>query len=129
VETCHIRKTLYVCDWRKLTNNLHFPFVRIFCTDFSDGILRLFDLYIFKMVYESHEKAKSDTSQIVEPSKGQRGVQLAEAVLESLPQTILQLVFVLKAFNNPTLKFSKFSLRLENDVSLFTQGMNIFLPK
>lgn len=81
------------------------------------------------MVYESHEKAKSDTSQIVEPSKGQRGVQLAEAVLESLPQTILQLVFVLKAFNNPTLKFSKFSLRLENDVSLFTQGMNIFLPK
>eukprot|EP01084_Bolivina_argentea_P003818 7206_1 len=60
--------------------------------------LAIFDIYIFRIVYEAlTQKAK-------EPSGAQKFVQLVESIFESLPQVVLQSVFIIRAQNDTLLK-------------------------
>ena len=57
------------------------------------AILALFDLSIFVEVYKAHDDDDNN-----EPTEEMRTIQLAEAVLESVPQSLLQSVFVMRTF-------------------------------
>eukprot|EP01083_Nonionella_stella_P145725 457171_1 len=58
----------------------------------------LLDLYILKVVYQSI--AEEDE----EPSPRQKLIQLTESIFESLPQVVLQSVFIIRSWNDKQLK-------------------------
>merc|ERR1712228_327579 len=60
--------------------------------------LGLFDIYIFRVVYEAL------INEAAEPSGRQKFVQLLESIFESLPQVVLQSVFLIRAQNDEKLK-------------------------
>eukprot|EP01084_Bolivina_argentea_P278526 475875_1 len=62
-----------------------------------DIFLSIIDMYIIRTVYKS---IKGD---IEEPSPKQKMIQLAESVFESLPQVVLQSVFIIRSNNDPEL--------------------------
>lgn len=54
------------------------------------GIAQFCDVMLFREVYEAHK------SHLKKPTVGLRWIRRMEAVFESTPQTLLQLVFLLK---------------------------------
>eukprot|EP01084_Bolivina_argentea_P264360 447786_1 len=62
-----------------------------------DAFLGLIDVYIVKVIYGS---MKSDAK---EPTQKQNTIQLAEAIIEALPQVVLQSVFIIRSQNDPYL--------------------------
>eukprot|EP01084_Bolivina_argentea_P271493 462001_1 len=60
--------------------------------------LGLFDMYIFRVVYEAL------TKEAVEPSAAQKMVQIVESIFESLPQVVLQSVFIIRSQNDKQLR-------------------------
>eukprot|EP01083_Nonionella_stella_P008284 23835_1 len=61
-------------------------------------VLAFFDLIIIRTVWNAF---KDDEE---EPTPKQRLIQLIESVCESLPQILLQSVFIIRGFNDPNLK-------------------------
>eukprot|EP01084_Bolivina_argentea_P062195 113718_1 len=61
-------------------------------------LLAFFDMYIVKTVYVAIKKGKT------EPTPRQRLTQLIESIFESLPQILLQAVFIIRGFNDEQLK-------------------------
>eukprot|EP01083_Nonionella_stella_P146202 459500_1 len=115
-------------------------------------LLVLVDLYIFVTVYDSFIKAKdiisknaerrknagknaensteqphikSDAEQEIEPDEIQFFVQLAEAISESMPQIVLQSVFVIRSANDTGLRegSNKFLIMLSVIASLLSISM------
>eukprot|EP01083_Nonionella_stella_P170206 578743_1 len=67
------------------------------CSSFCDGFLGLIDMYVIKVIYGSL------IDDDVEPSIKQKTIQLTEAILEALPQVVLQSVFIIRSQNDPYL--------------------------
>eukprot|EP01084_Bolivina_argentea_P217138 368742_1 len=61
-------------------------------------ILAFLDMYIFRAVWIAASEDKD------EPTGRQRLTQLMESLCESLPQILLQSVFILRGFNDPNLR-------------------------
>eukprot|EP01083_Nonionella_stella_P026900 74045_1 len=75
------------------------------CKDGKRGVslivrvfLGIFDLYIIKEVIESIKRDET------EPGPRQRSTQLAECFLESLPQVVLQTIFIILSYNDDRLR-------------------------
>eukprot|EP01084_Bolivina_argentea_P016858 31495_1 len=69
--------------------------------DISRCILQFFDLLIFEEIYESHDKIRQkvklkDEKAAIESTISFKYVRNMEATFESIPQAILQLVFVMR---------------------------------
>eukprot|EP01084_Bolivina_argentea_P020897 38818_1 len=60
--------------------------------------LAICDIYIFRIVYEALQE------DVKEPSARQKMIQLVESIFESLPQVVLQSVFIIRAQNDELLK-------------------------
>eukprot|EP01083_Nonionella_stella_P243756 849051_1 len=60
--------------------------------------LGLLDLYIVKAVYQAIK------DEATEPSPRQKMIQLTESIFESLPQVVLQSVFLIRSWNDEELK-------------------------
>eukprot|EP01084_Bolivina_argentea_P174282 301909_1 len=60
--------------------------------------LGLFDMFIIRIVI------RSALGNATEPTDQQKMVQLFEAILESLPQVVLQSVFIIRSFNDERIK-------------------------
>eukprot|EP01083_Nonionella_stella_P236119 829564_1 len=75
-----------------------------------DVCFALIDMYVIKAVYHA---IKGDAS---EPTKRQKLVQLTEAIFESLPQVVLQSVFIIRYYNhNP-----------DDETTMYLVGMSLF---
>eukprot|EP01083_Nonionella_stella_P240594 840953_1 len=72
----------------------------------------LLDLYIIKTVYQSIQE--EDT----EPSPRQKMLQLTESIFESLPQVVLQSVFIIRSWNDEELK-----LKDDNSIELVAMSL------
>ena len=59
-----------------------------------EAILSIFDLAVIHQVYEAHK------DNLQEPTEYMMVVQLAEGVTESVPQVMLQSVFLMRTYNN-----------------------------
>eukprot|EP01083_Nonionella_stella_P315624 1140600_1 len=59
----------------------------------SDILLILCDLYVFQLVYEQF------TGQYMSPCLMQQMLQLLESVFESMPQLVMQSIFLVRTFN------------------------------
>eukprot|EP01083_Nonionella_stella_P086203 239316_1 len=77
--------------------------------DFVRSVLQLFDLLIFQEIYESHHKIVSqfknkqirNKRQAVDSTLSFKYVRNMEAVFESIPESVLQLVYVMRiGFHN-----------------------------
>eukprot|EP01083_Nonionella_stella_P086204 239321_1 len=77
--------------------------------DFMRSVLQLLDLLIFQEIYESHHKIVSqfknkqirNKRQAVDSTLSFKYVRNMEAVFESIPESVLQLVYVMRVgFNN-----------------------------
>eukprot|EP01084_Bolivina_argentea_P109422 195591_1 len=68
------------------------------CIVWFDVFLSLIDMYIIRAVYNGI-KGNAEN-----PSPKQKIIQLAESVFESLPQVILQAVFIIRSNNDPRLR-------------------------
>eukprot|EP01083_Nonionella_stella_P252786 870577_1 len=64
------------------------------------AFLAVFDMYIIRTVWVAIENGEE------EPHPKQRLVQLMESLCESLPQILLQTVFIIRGYNNQSLKES-----------------------
>eukprot|EP01084_Bolivina_argentea_P013891 26016_1 len=63
-----------------------------------DGFLGLIDMYVIKAVYVAIKEEEE------EPTTKQKMIQLGEAVVESLPQIVLQSVYIIRGQNDPDIR-------------------------
>eukprot|EP01083_Nonionella_stella_P067823 179662_1 len=79
-----------------------------------DVFLSLIDMYVVKVVYKSIKTKKS------EPTSKQKAIQLNEAIFESLPQIILQTVFIVRSWNDTLEASSLYLVSISLIASVFS---------
>eukprot|EP01084_Bolivina_argentea_P004419 8405_1 len=101
----------FYCIYRNTTDDRNIDL----CTKVYQPILAILDLFILVGVYNSLENAqdilsgndtvpKHDESDEIKIDALQQAVQFSEAVLESLPQVVLQAAFIIRSANDPVLR-------------------------
>eukprot|EP01083_Nonionella_stella_P067822 179659_1 len=79
-----------------------------------DVFLSLIDMYVVKVVYKSIKTNKS------EPTSKQKAIQLNESIFESLPQVILQTVFIVRSWNDTLNPSSLYLVSISLIASVFS---------